>query len=52
MLPMGCGAVGIEAESDKIELLLKEVDGKDVNELITSGMSPADPTAITTYSKL
>lgn len=37
MLPMVCGAVGIEAESDKIDMLLKEVEGKDVNELITSG---------------
>jgi hypothetical protein len=30
-------AVGIEAEDDKIELLLKEMDGKDVNDVISEG---------------
>lgn len=30
-------AVGIDAESDKIDLLLKEVEGKDVNQLISEG---------------
>ena len=30
-------AVGVEAEDDKIELLIKEMDGKDVNEVISEG---------------
>ena len=30
-------AVGIDAESDKIDLLLKEVEGKDIDELISEG---------------
>lgn len=30
-------AVGIDADGDKIDLLLKEVEGKDVNQLITEG---------------
>lgn len=29
--------MGIEAEGDKIELLLKELDGKDVNDVIAEG---------------
>lgn len=33
-------AVGIEAEGDKIELLIKELDGKDVNEVIAEGALP------------
>ncbi|TQD72018.1 hypothetical protein C1H46_042446 [Malus baccata] len=31
------GSVGAEADSDKIELLLSEVKGKDITELIASG---------------
>ncbi|MFS7989596.1 putative ribosomal protein L12 family [Helianthus anomalus] len=31
------GSVGADAEEDKIELLLKEVKGKDITELIASG---------------
>uniref|UniRef100_A0A7N0V498 Uncharacterized protein n=1 Tax=Kalanchoe fedtschenkoi TaxID=63787 RepID=A0A7N0V498_KALFE len=31
------GSVGAEAEDDKLELLLKEVKGKDITELIASG---------------
>nr|XP_043609835.1 60S acidic ribosomal protein P2-like [Erigeron canadensis] len=31
------GSVGVEADDDKIELLLKEVKGKDITELIASG---------------
>lgn len=30
-------SVGIEAEDDRIETLLKEVDGKDISELIAAG---------------
>ncbi|KAF7804322.1 60S acidic ribosomal protein P2-like [Senna tora] len=31
------GSVGAEADSDKIELLLSEVKGKDITELIAAG---------------
>ncbi|OMO70003.1 Ribosomal protein 60S [Corchorus olitorius] len=31
------GAVGAEAENDRIQLLLSEVKGKDITELIASG---------------
>eukprot|EP00897_Mesotaenium_endlicherianum_P004842 jgi/Mesen1/4386/ME000222S03502 len=31
------GSVGAEAEDDRIELLLKELDGKDLNEVIAAG---------------
>ncbi|EMC93215.1 hypothetical protein BAUCODRAFT_36883 [Baudoinia panamericana UAMH 10762] len=31
------GAVGIEADEDRLSLLLKELDGKDMNELISQG---------------
>ncbi|CAM8894727.1 unnamed protein product [Rhodiola kirilowii] len=31
------GSVGAEADNDKLELLLKEVKGKDITELIASG---------------
>ncbi|XP_042514340.1 60S acidic ribosomal protein P2-like [Macadamia integrifolia] len=31
------GSVGADAEDDKIELLLSEVEGKDITELIASG---------------
>ncbi|KAK9061607.1 hypothetical protein SSX86_018789 [Deinandra increscens subsp. villosa] len=31
------GSVGADADDDKIELLLKEVKGKDITELIASG---------------
>ena len=31
------GSVGAEADNDKIELLLSEVKGKDITELIASG---------------
>ncbi|KAM0065374.1 putative ribosomal protein P2 [Helianthus debilis subsp. tardiflorus] len=31
------GSVGADADEDKIELLLKEVKGKDITELIASG---------------
>ncbi|XP_038986692.1 60S acidic ribosomal protein P2B-like [Phoenix dactylifera] len=31
------GSVGAEADDDKIELLLSEVEGKDITELIASG---------------
>ncbi|KAK6541016.1 60S acidic ribosomal protein P2 [Orbilia ellipsospora] len=31
------GTVGIEAEDERLEKLLSELDGKDINELITSG---------------
>ncbi|KAK3408177.1 hypothetical protein EUGRSUZ_J00465 [Eucalyptus grandis] len=31
------GSVGVEADDDKIELLLSEVKGKDITELIASG---------------
>uniref|UniRef100_A0A7N0RFM9 Uncharacterized protein n=1 Tax=Kalanchoe fedtschenkoi TaxID=63787 RepID=A0A7N0RFM9_KALFE len=31
------GSVGAEADDDKLELLLKEVKGKDITELIASG---------------
>ena len=37
LLRWRCGAVGIDAEGDKIDLLLKEVEGKDVNQLISEG---------------
>uniref|UniRef100_A0A060TGY2 ARAD1D34518p n=1 Tax=Blastobotrys adeninivorans TaxID=409370 RepID=A0A060TGY2_BLAAD len=30
-------SVGIEVEDDRVEALLKELDGKDVNELIAEG---------------
>ena len=30
-------AVGAEADADKIDLLLKELDGKDINEIIAAG---------------
>lgn len=32
-----CSVVGAEADDDKIELLLSEVKGKDITELIASG---------------
>ncbi|GMJ00823.1 Ribosomal protein P2D [Hibiscus trionum] len=31
------GSVGVEADDDRIELLLSEVKGKDITELIASG---------------
>lgn len=31
------GAVGIEAEGDRLESLLKELKGKDINQLIAEG---------------
>lgn len=31
------GAVGIEAEDDRLESLLKELKGKDINQLIAEG---------------
>jgi hypothetical protein len=31
-------AVGIEAESDKVEMLLKEVEGKSVDDIISAGI--------------
>ncbi|KAI7725473.1 hypothetical protein M8C21_008025 [Ambrosia artemisiifolia] len=31
------GSVGAESDEDKIELLLKEVNGRDITELIASG---------------
>ncbi|KAK9170450.1 hypothetical protein Syun_002590 [Stephania yunnanensis] len=31
------GSVGIDADDDRLELLLKEVKGKDITELIASG---------------
>ncbi|KAF3928145.1 hypothetical protein AA313_de0204666 [Arthrobotrys entomopaga] len=30
-------SVGVEAEDERLEKLLSELDGKDINELITSG---------------
>ncbi|KAK3111584.1 60S acidic ribosomal protein P2 [Teratosphaeriaceae sp. CCFEE 6253] len=30
-------SVGIEAEEERLELLLKELEGKDINELISQG---------------
>merc|ERR1711962_656988 len=33
------GSVGIEAESDKIDLVVKELAGKDVEELIAEGQT-------------
>jgi len=39
-------AVGIEAEGDKIELLIKELDGKDVNEVIAEGALPRHPPVV------
>merc|ERR1712045_187825 len=33
------GSVGIEAESDKIDLVVKELAGKDLEELIAEGQS-------------
>ena len=30
-------AVGAEADADRIDLLLKELDGKDINEIIAAG---------------
>ncbi|RKP26876.1 ribosomal protein P2 beta [Syncephalis pseudoplumigaleata] len=33
------GAVGVEAESERIDALLKAIDGKDINELIAEGHS-------------
>jgi hypothetical protein len=35
-------AVGVEAEDDKIEMLIKEMDGKDVNEVISEGEHVSD----------
>lgn len=32
-----CGAVGAEADDDRIELLLSQVKGKDITELIAAG---------------
>ena len=32
-------AVGIEADSDRVEALLKELEGKDITEVIASGVS-------------
>ncbi|XP_077252418.1 large ribosomal subunit protein P2B-like [Tasmannia lanceolata] len=32
------GSVGAEAEDDMIELLLTEVQGKDINELVAAGL--------------
>ncbi|XP_077229287.1 large ribosomal subunit protein P2y-like [Tasmannia lanceolata] len=32
------GSVGAEAEDDMIELLLSEVKGKDINELVAAGL--------------
>ncbi len=34
-----CRAVGIEADSERVELLLKELDGKDVNDVIAEGLT-------------
>ncbi|KAK9122742.1 hypothetical protein Sjap_012344 [Stephania japonica] len=31
------GSVGIDADDDRLELLLKEVKGKDITELVASG---------------
>ena len=31
--------VGIEADSDRVEALLKELEGKDITEVIASGVS-------------
>merc|ERR1739838_250037 len=33
------GSVGIEAESDKIDLVVKELAGKDIEELIAEGQT-------------
>ncbi|KFM22404.1 60S acidic ribosomal protein P2 [Auxenochlorella protothecoides] len=32
-------SVGIEADSERVATLLKEVDGKDINEIVASGLS-------------
>ena len=32
-------SVGIEADSDRVESLLKELEGKDITEVIASGVS-------------
>lgn len=33
------GSVGIEADSDRVDALLKELEGKDITEVIASGVS-------------
>lgn len=37
--PSCCIAVSIEAESDRIDQLLKELEGKSIEEVIASGVS-------------
>ena len=32
-------SVGIEADSDRVESLLKELEGKDITEVVASGVS-------------
>lgn len=34
-----CAAVGIEADSERVDALLKELEGKDITEVIASGVS-------------
>ncbi|KAK9918445.1 hypothetical protein WJX75_004144 [Coccomyxa subellipsoidea] len=33
------GSVGIEADSERVDALLKELDGKDITEVIAAGVS-------------
>ncbi|BDA48902.1 probable 60S acidic ribosomal protein P2 at N-terminal half [Coccomyxa sp. Obi] len=33
------GSVGIEADEDRVDALLKELDGKDITEVIAAGVS-------------